>query len=523
MGRWTRASRRRNDESGQSSQTSNVDGSSESDPTDFTYFGYIEDVTDAQLVIEGCVRKMLKKFSSSFDTSTLDITSGVVVVIMEAGMRWRDKLTWSPSRAYGPFLLYREVEVAKDASQPLVNAKFRGLTRSIGIDSGIAPTFSSKTLKPGTRVVEGGFTKRTITLTGSDGMRYRLISYARADDIRKIRLNATDASEEYRTLSNELVAGGEVPALTRPSQDDKFKQFPGFPSSPKRKKDKETRKQTCREEPLIKKPKWCKKNEPPTEFQVFEPRTELSQASLSNANETSCIHPAADGSFSSSQIRRMSATSASAGSAAHYVQQAHHSTTDRTQPTTLASTVPASTQVMRAIEHSSAPSSIALHSPVYYLSPPPAYPGMHPAYAHPNFAAPMMYHPSQQPRPVMYAYVEQPLPYAAFPPYHQFPVPPARNGSSNYSEQASHLNLHVPMQPIPSSFVSHHSRAELSQTQQDHAQPNVPLIQYHGYLPPPPPGYVQSAHSTEPYPQYCPHPGPDPTLLYQTTFRHPQQ
>ncbi|KAI8622693.1 hypothetical protein BC830DRAFT_272412 [Chytriomyces sp. MP71] len=308
-------------------------------------------------------------------------------------MRWRDKLTWSPSRAYGPFLLYREVETAEEASQTLVNAKFRGLTRSIGIDSGIAPTFSSKTLKPGTRVVENGFTKRTITLTGSDGLRYRLISYAKADDIRKIRLNATDRSEAYRTLSDEPVLEGDVPALTRPSHDDKFRKYPGFPSPPEKVIDKRTRKKSLSdsvEEPLrllVKKPKWRQKSASPTDFPIFEPQLEYpcSQASLSLANGTSLVHRSADATSSLSQMRQTSTSVANA-------------TTDTvtTQSTFMTSTAPApppSIHMMRAPEHG-VPSG-HLHHPYYYAGPPPVQSEMHPAYPHPNFVA-------QQPQPVMY-------------------------------------------------------------------------------------------------------------------------
>ncbi|KAI8831732.1 Gti1/Pac2 family-domain-containing protein [Chytriomyces cf. hyalinus JEL632] len=77
----------------------------------YSFFGFIENPMDALLVIEGCVRSNLRQFTgSAADMARIPIRSGTVIVIPENSVfvkRWRDGIHWSPSRAFGPFLLYR--------------------------------------------------------------------------------------------------------------------------------------------------------------------------------------------------------------------------------------------------------------------------------------------------------------------------------------------------------------------------------------------------------------------------------
>ncbi|ORY43970.1 hypothetical protein BCR33DRAFT_232432 [Rhizoclosmatium globosum] len=79
-------------------------------------------------------------------------------------MRWRDGRRWSPSRINGPFLMYREVE----AGSPT------GARKDI---AGTRERFDTTCFRAGTRGVVGGLVKRTVTLEGSDGNRYRVINY----------------------------------------------------------------------------------------------------------------------------------------------------------------------------------------------------------------------------------------------------------------------------------------------------------------------------------------------------------
>ncbi|KAJ3093826.1 hypothetical protein HK100_006399 [Physocladia obscura] len=147
-----------------------------------TYFGYIEDQADALAVIEATIAKILVAFTgSSVDMSQFKVRSGSVAVIPESCRfvkRWRDGLKWSPSRVYGPFLLYRQIESVNEMASP--SEKLHGPLAIPGVE----PLFTSKTLKAGTQIVDnGGLTKRSISMKGSDGQRYRVISYYTPKDV----------------------------------------------------------------------------------------------------------------------------------------------------------------------------------------------------------------------------------------------------------------------------------------------------------------------------------------------------
>ncbi|KAJ3228003.1 hypothetical protein HDU81_006370 [Chytriomyces hyalinus] len=144
--------------------------------------GFVKEPTDALLIVEGCIRGIL----ISTDKTPIDleedipIRSGSIVVFEESSKRWRDGRRWSPSRVHGPFLLYREVEPTSTGPDPRKSKPTHILDTRI---PGLEPTYSCKTLKQNTRLVEEGLTKRTITLKGSDGRRYRVISYYARQDV----------------------------------------------------------------------------------------------------------------------------------------------------------------------------------------------------------------------------------------------------------------------------------------------------------------------------------------------------
>ncbi|KAJ3026201.1 UNVERIFIED_CONTAM: hypothetical protein HDU68_006075 [Siphonaria sp. JEL0065] len=147
-----------------------------------TFFGFIKEPLDALLVVEACIRgKLISVDKVPSDTVQVwPIRSGSIVVFEESSKRWRDGRRWSPSRVFGPFLLYREVEATKRAPEPRKRKPKHILDTRI---PGLEPTYSEKTLKPNTRLVEDGLTKRTITLRGSDGLLHRVISYYAREDV----------------------------------------------------------------------------------------------------------------------------------------------------------------------------------------------------------------------------------------------------------------------------------------------------------------------------------------------------
>ncbi|KAI8829350.1 Gti1/Pac2 family-domain-containing protein [Chytriomyces cf. hyalinus JEL632] len=170
-----------------------------------TFYGFVKEPTDALLIVEGCIRGIL----ISTDKTPIDleeeipIRSGSIVVFEESSKRWRDGRRWSPSRVHGPFLLYREVEPTSTGPEPRKSKPTHILDTRI---PGLEPTYSCKTLKQNTRLVEEGLTKRTITLKGSDARRYRVISYYARQDV--IDMYVSSSKNEMG-----LVVPSETPQL----------------------------------------------------------------------------------------------------------------------------------------------------------------------------------------------------------------------------------------------------------------------------------------------------------------------
>ncbi|KAI8821213.1 Gti1/Pac2 family-domain-containing protein [Chytriomyces cf. hyalinus JEL632] len=172
-----------------------------------SFFGFIENPMDALLVIEGCIRSNLRLFTgSAADMARTPIQSGTVIVIpanCAFVKRWRDGIHWSPSRSFGPFLLYRQVEPTYTNESHPAGPKYAPKRVQSNV-AALEPTFSARTLKPNTRLVENGLTKRTITLKGSDGQKHRIVSYYCPVDV-----------VEMSRLEAELKTGG---SSSRPQQ-----------------------------------------------------------------------------------------------------------------------------------------------------------------------------------------------------------------------------------------------------------------------------------------------------------------
>ncbi|KAI9344591.1 Gti1/Pac2 family-domain-containing protein [Obelidium mucronatum] len=142
-----------------------------------TFRGFVKNKNDAKILVEACIAGYLFPLNViPVDLSCLKLQSGTVIVFSESTshtqmMRWRDGAKWSPSRVNGQFLLYREVESSKVPS-----------TTSTDM-SQESSRFNTPVPRPGTRLVVQGFAKRTISITGSDGHNYRVISYFYPKDV----------------------------------------------------------------------------------------------------------------------------------------------------------------------------------------------------------------------------------------------------------------------------------------------------------------------------------------------------
>ncbi|KAI9324093.1 Gti1/Pac2 family-domain-containing protein [Obelidium mucronatum] len=128
-----------------------------------TFRGIVADELDALLLIEACIGNMLCAINMNpLSMASLRIQSGSVIVFSENSspahmQRWRDGLSWSPSRNQGPFLLYK-------------------------------------------------------TLPGSDGLRYRVISYYHPQDVNPLNFS------RFRRQQGPVV-------LSCPSQMSEFRRF----------------------------------------------------------------------------------------------------------------------------------------------------------------------------------------------------------------------------------------------------------------------------------------------------------
>ncbi|KAJ3098283.1 hypothetical protein HK100_005133 [Physocladia obscura] len=112
-----------------------------------TFFGFVKDKTDAVIIVEACVSGMLPCIPPN--------KFGNLCFRSDGG-------NWTTSKLNDGFLLYRETESSIGPSQSPADKCLM---------------FAAGSLKANTRLVPGGMAKRTISLAGSDGDRYRVISY----------------------------------------------------------------------------------------------------------------------------------------------------------------------------------------------------------------------------------------------------------------------------------------------------------------------------------------------------------
>ncbi|KAJ3286818.1 hypothetical protein HDU79_006185 [Rhizoclosmatium sp. JEL0117] len=147
-----------------------------------TYFGFVKDVNDAALLIEACVAGELQTMQDlPYGMTALPIRSGSVIVFAENSskslrVRWRDGALWSCSRICGPFLLYREVVCTKDAAG-------NPIPKAVSSMKEKKSPFTVSSVRANSRLVPCGLAKRTISLNGSDGNKYRVISYFYPQDL----------------------------------------------------------------------------------------------------------------------------------------------------------------------------------------------------------------------------------------------------------------------------------------------------------------------------------------------------
>ncbi|KAI8612070.1 Gti1/Pac2 family-domain-containing protein, partial [Chytriomyces sp. MP71] len=159
-----------------------------------TFFGHIKTVQDAECVVEACLAGLLPIIRTvPVILSGLAVRSGTIIVFPEITSstqltRWRDGGRWSASRICGHFLLYREIEKpAKggvhqgQGSLLPKNPYSRATSGSQRAERNTL--FTTLSLRKNTTLVPNGLAKTTITITGSDGQKYRVINYFYPEEV----------------------------------------------------------------------------------------------------------------------------------------------------------------------------------------------------------------------------------------------------------------------------------------------------------------------------------------------------
>ncbi|KAJ3030872.1 UNVERIFIED_CONTAM: hypothetical protein HDU68_007515 [Siphonaria sp. JEL0065] len=183
---------------------------------------------DALYAVEGTVRGILPPFVKD----GFQVQSGTVIILPESEngtssvKRWRDGYKWSASRVYGPFLVYRQIQnVTLESGEPVdepsptrVKSKNSGAKRSSGAKPGIEPVYE-RTLKTNTCIKENGLTKRTISIKGSDGGKYRVINYYKSQDVSRLEMRMRHPMVALRTSRDE----GAVELFQTPTESELLK------------------------------------------------------------------------------------------------------------------------------------------------------------------------------------------------------------------------------------------------------------------------------------------------------------
>ncbi|KAI8617640.1 hypothetical protein BC830DRAFT_86262 [Chytriomyces sp. MP71] len=103
--------------------------------------------------------------------------------------RYRDCMSWCRSQMKGHFLLYREVAPIKRSKRRgpsnTQSPKHRRFWETVLGPSPEHGRYICSVIRGKNKFVQGGLCKRTISLFGSNGIRYRVISYFYITDVER--------------------------------------------------------------------------------------------------------------------------------------------------------------------------------------------------------------------------------------------------------------------------------------------------------------------------------------------------
>ncbi|ORX81307.1 hypothetical protein K493DRAFT_320699 [Basidiobolus meristosporus CBS 931.73] len=171
-----------------------------------TYFGYIETVHDALLVLEACRLGKLNRVRRRLtDKERRSIRSGSVYVWEEeeSGIRrWTDGYNWSPSRVFGSFLTYRELQ----SRHRITNVKIPSPSLSNSeseLEDSCHRTACGHSDLP---IKTDGLIKQSISVTTVNHRKFHLISYYNKDHVASglLKVPSFDLSLAHTRIMKDL-------------------------------------------------------------------------------------------------------------------------------------------------------------------------------------------------------------------------------------------------------------------------------------------------------------------------------
>lgn len=157
-----------------------------------TFYGFVPETQDALMLFQAVVDGRLPLVTSRPPESErwTAIQSGYVYIFKEGTIkRWTDKVSWSPSRVLGNFLVYRELRAKRSASNtpnlskyeeqqrvrqgPMYTHPRRAQNIEFSLYGSLIDSYDFK---------ERGLVKKTISTSVGNEV-YRLISYYSAEDV----------------------------------------------------------------------------------------------------------------------------------------------------------------------------------------------------------------------------------------------------------------------------------------------------------------------------------------------------
>ncbi|KAI9330877.1 hypothetical protein BDR26DRAFT_1011210 [Obelidium mucronatum] len=176
--------------------------------TQETFFGYVRDTVDCYILVEAVVAGLLRPYTGASGS----VRNGTVLVIPldSRPNKFMDHRQWSAAKTQGSFKVTREVEAVNTFRHSSSAIKTRR-NSCAGVPGAVFPTCTARF---GTRIKDQGLMKKSLSMNGSDGHLYRVISYSYPKDV-----------EHFHKLEPATNRLSHFSPLQCPSQICQYQQF----------------------------------------------------------------------------------------------------------------------------------------------------------------------------------------------------------------------------------------------------------------------------------------------------------